>query len=117
MSAFRLIILTLSLFLGQAYASDLDFQLGNQTSRSFEAVYITASEDKDWSGNLLNADQALEPRGLISVAFDPSEKSATWDVKVVDDEGIAVTFKAVNLLNVDTITLSSVNGKYTAEVD
>ncbi len=117
MSSFRRIMIVLSLALGQAHASDLDFQLSNQTDRSFEAIYITASKDADWSGNLLKNNQILATKQTITVGFDPSEKSATWDVKVVDDEGISVTFKEVNLINVDKITLGSAKGKYTAEVE
>jgi len=117
MNSLRLIIIVLSLALGHAHASDLDFQLSNQTDRSFEAIYITPSKATDWSGNLLENNQTLDAKKTISVAFYPSEKSATWDVKVVDDEGVAVTFKDVNLINVDKITLGSAKGKYTAEVE
>ena len=34
-----------------ALASDLDFTLVNQTGRSFEGVYITDSNNKDWDAN------------------------------------------------------------------
>ena len=36
-----------------ALASDLDFTLVNQTGRSFEGVYITDSNNKDWDANIL----------------------------------------------------------------
>jgi hypothetical protein len=35
----------------------------------------------------------------------------------VDDEGLSVTFKKVNLTGVDTVTLKDVNGKITAEIE
>ncbi len=117
MSCLRILTAIFLLGFCQAHASDLDFQLSNQTDRSFEAIYITSSKDEDWSGNLLKANQILEAKGMITVTFAPSEKSATWDVKVVDDEGVAVTFKSVNLINVDKITLESEGGRYTAEVE
>ena len=36
---------------------------------------------------------------------------------LVDDEGLAVTFKKVKLAGVDTVTLKDVNGKITAEIE
>ena len=41
----------------------------------------------------------------------------TWDFNLVDDEGLSVTFKKVNLTGVDTVTLKDVNGKITAEIE
>ncbi len=32
-----------------AQASDLDFKLRNDTGRDFEAVYVTAADNKDWT--------------------------------------------------------------------
>ena len=48
---FFLFILLLSV--ADALANDLDFTLVNQTGRSFEGLYITASDNKDWDANLL----------------------------------------------------------------
>jgi hypothetical protein len=39
--------------IANALANDLDFTLVNQTPRSFEGLYITASDNKDWDANLL----------------------------------------------------------------
>ncbi len=49
--AFFLFIL---LSIANAFAPDLDFTLVNQTARSFEDLYITASDNKDWDANLLD---------------------------------------------------------------
>ena len=49
-SSFFLLIL---LGVANTWASDLDFTLINETPRSFEGIYITASENKDWDANLL----------------------------------------------------------------
>ena len=46
-------MLILLLSVANAFASDLDFTLVNQTARSFEGLYITASDNKDWDANLL----------------------------------------------------------------
>ena len=48
---FRFLLFLLSVAI--AFASDFDFTLVNQTGRSFEGLYITASDNKDWDANLL----------------------------------------------------------------
>ncbi len=94
------------LSLGCACASDLDFTIVSQTSRSFEAIYISASDDPDWDGNLLSNQQTLAEGGKLAVKFDETEESETWDLKVVDSDGVTVTFKDVNLAEVDIVTLN-----------
>ncbi len=103
--------------LGNAAASDLDFTLVNKTHRSFEAIYITSTDDKDWGGNLLPNGQVLAAGKKLQVDFDSTAKSPTWDLNIVDNEGLVVTFAAVKLTGVDTITLKTVHGKITAEVE
>ena len=100
-----------------AFASDLDFTLVNQTARSFEGVYITASDNKDWDANLLLNGKVLAAAEKIEVRFKSDAKSETWDFNLVDDQGLSVTFDNVKLANVDTITLKDVNGKITAEIE
>jgi hypothetical protein len=103
--------------IANAFASDLDFTLVNQTARSFEGVYITDSNNKDWDANLLLNGKVLAAGGTIRVRFKNDAKSETWDFNLVDDEGLSVTFDKVNLTGVDTITLKDVNGKMTAEIE
>jgi len=112
-----LLLLFTLLGFGHALASELDFVLINQTGRSFEAVYISAADDKDWDGNLLTKRGTLAPGGKLTVRFEERSDAATWDLNLVDDEGLAVKFDDVNLTNVETITLQDVNGKITAVVE
>ena len=98
-------------------ASDLDFMLINETARSFEGVYITASDNKDWDANLLLNGEVLAAAGKIDVHFKRDANSETWDLNLVDDQGLSVTFDHVKLNNVDTITLKDVKGKITAEIE
>jgi hypothetical protein len=100
-----------------AFASDLDFTLVNKTARSFEGVYITAPDNKDWDANLLLNGKVLATGGKIDVRFKRDAKSEIWDLNIVDDQGLSVTFDHVKLTNVDTITLKDVNGKITAEIE
>jgi hypothetical protein len=114
---FRFFLFVLVLSIGNAFASDHDFTLVNQTARSFEGLYITASANKDWDANLLLNGKVLAARGKIRVRFKSDAKSETWDFNLVDDEGLSVTFDHVKLAGVDTVTLKNVNGKITAEIE
>ena len=110
-------LLFMLLSVARALASDLDFTLINQTTRSFEGVYVTASDNKDWDTNLLRNGKVLTAGGKIDVRFRRAEKSPTWDLNLVDDQGLSVTFNDVNLTNADTVTIKVVEGKMTAEVE
>jgi len=113
---FRLFFFIL-LGIANAFASDLDFTLVNQTARSFEGLYVTASDNRDWDANLLLDGKVLAAGGKIQVRFKSNAKSETWDFNLVDDEGLSVTFDKVKLAGVDTVTLKDVNGKITAEIE
>jgi hypothetical protein len=114
---FRFFLFGLLLSVANVFASDLDFTLVNQTDRSFEGLYITASDNKDWDANLLLDGKVLAAGEKISVRFKSDAKSATWDFNLVDDEGLSVTFDKVKLAGVDTVTLKDVKGAITAEIE
>ena len=105
------------LSIANAFASDHDFTLVNQTARSFEGLYITDSNNKDWDANLLLNGKVLTAGGKMQVRFKSDAKSEAWDFNLVDDEGLSVTFDKVKLTGVDTVTLKDVNGKITAEIE
>jgi len=114
---FRFFLFILLLSVANAFASDLDFTLVNQTTRSFEGLYITASDNKDWDANLLLDGKMLAAGGKIQVRFKSDARSEIWDLNLVDDEGLSVTFDKVKLAGVDTVTLKDVSGKITAEIE
>jgi hypothetical protein len=114
---FRFFLFILLLGVANAFASDLDFTLVNQTARSFEGLYITASDNKDWDANILLDGKGLTAGGKIQVRFNNDAKSEIWDFNLVDDEGLSVTFDKVKLAGVDTVTLKDVNGVITAEIE
>ena len=111
------VFLFILLSIAIAFASDLDFTLVNQTSRSFEGLYITAADNRDWDANLLPNEKVLAAAGKIRVRFKDDAKSETWDFNLVDDEGLSVTLDKVKLAGIDTITLRDVNGRITAEIE
>ena len=112
---FRFFLFLLSV--ATAFANDLDFTLVNQNGRSFEGLYITASDNKDWDANLLLDGKVLAAGAKIQVRFKRDVKSEFWDFNLVDDEGLSVTFNKVDLEGVDTVTLKDVNGQITAEIE
>ena len=112
---FRFFLFVFLLTVANAFASDLDFTLVNQTGRSFEG--LTAADNKDWDANILLDGKVLAAGGNIRVRFKTDAKSESWDFNLVDDEGLSVTFNKVDLAGVDTITLKDVNGKITAEIE
>ena len=100
-----------------AFANDLDFTLVNKTGRSFEGLYITSADNKDWDANLLINGEVLVTGGKIRVRFKRDAKSPTWDFNLVDNEGLSVTFSKVRLTGVGTVTLKDIHGQFTAEVE
>jgi hypothetical protein len=100
-----------------AMASDLDFVLSNQTARDFEAIYISSMEDGDWDGNLLRNGGAFPPGAKVKVRFPGRQESAKWDLTIVDDAGLSVTFRTLNLAGVDRVTLLETDGKIDAVVE
>jgi len=112
---FVLLVLVLSVM--NAFATDLDFTLVNQTGCSFEGLYITTSENKDWDANILLDGKVLGAGEKVRVRFKNDAKSGSWDFNIVDNEGLSVTFSKVDLAGVDTVTLKDVGGKITAEIE
>ena len=113
----RFLLFVVLLIAAHAFASDLDFTLVNQTGRSFEGLYITAADNKDWDANLLLDGKVLGAGEKIQVRFKNDAKSEFWDFNLVDDEGLSVTFNKVDLAGANTVTLRDVNGKITAEIE
>src|SRR5215216_8081455 len=113
----RFFLFILLLSVANVFASDLDFTLVNQTARSFEGLYITDSNNKDWDANILLDGKVLAAGGRIQVRFQNDASSEIWDLNLVDDEGLSVTFDKVKLVGVDTVTLKNIDGEITAEIE
>src|SRR5205823_12569123 len=107
----RVFLFVLLLSVANAFASDLDFTLVNQTGRSFEGLYITDSSNKAWDAKILLDGKVLAAGGKIQVRFKNDATSGTWDLIPVSDEGLSPTFDKVKLAGVDTVTLKEVKGE------
>ena len=114
---FRFFLFIIALGVANTFAAEHEFTLVNQTGRSFEGLYITASDNKDWDANLLLNGKVLTNGGKILVRFKTDTISETWDFNLVDDEGLVVTFDKVKLEGAGTVTLKDVNSKFTADVE
>ena len=102
---------------GSALASDLNFVLANQTGRSFEAIYLSAIDNRDWDGNLLPNGRSLAAGGRLEIKFPGNPTQQVWDMNIVDDEGLVVRFEGLKLTGVDQVTLTEKDGQVTAEVE
>jgi hypothetical protein len=56
-------------------------------------------------------------RGKKSTCASSDAKPEIWDLNIVDDQRLSVTFDYVKLTNVDTISLKDATGKITAEIE
>lgn len=110
-------VLLFLLAAASAFASDLDFVLSNQTGRSFEGIYLSAIDNKDWDGNLLPNGRSLAAGGRLEVKFPGDPRQQVWDMNIVDDEGFVVRFEGLKLTGVDQITLTEKDGQVTAEIE
>ncbi len=113
-----LAILTLAAAgLSHVFASDLDFELVNKTGRDFEAIYISASADKTWHGNLLANGQKLDAHGTLKIRFPDQDTAPAWDINIVDADGLSVAFEDVKLSGVNRVILSEKDGAISAAVE
>lgn len=97
-------------------ASDLNFILKNESGRSFEAAYMSAADDKDWNANLLRKG-ALADRSSVEFRFAGKPDTTLWDLNLVDDQGLSIAFQNLNLLDVSSVTIRTIDGHITAVVE
>lgn len=116
MNFIRIALLAGTALLANATASDLNFVLKNETTRSFEAAYLSAAGDNDWNANLLRKGD-LPSKGSVEIRFVEKPDTTLWDLNLVDDEGLSVAFKKINLLDAETVIIRTVDGEITAVVE
>ncbi|HEX8137787.1 MAG TPA: hypothetical protein VF544_09380 [Pyrinomonadaceae bacterium] len=93
-----------------------DFTLENQTGVSINELYVSPHTSNDWEEDILGVD-TLADGDSVDIHFDRSEKSALWDLKVVDKSGNSITWENLNLLKISKLTLHYKNGKAWADVE
>jgi hypothetical protein len=93
-----------------------DFTLVNQTGVSINELYVSPHTSNEWEEDILGVD-TLANGDSVDITFDRSEKSALWDLKVVDKSGNSITWESLNLLEISKLTLHYKNGKAWADVE
>ena len=71
-------------------------------------VYATVTGMDSWTPNLISGLQ-LAPGTRSKIGLGLTEGTTSWDFKLVDSEGTAVTFSSVDLSNIITNTASTVD--------
>jgi hypothetical protein len=93
-----------------------DFTLVNQTGVSINELYVSPHTTNDWEEDILGQD-TLANGDSVDVTFSRTERSAKWDLKVVDKEGNSIEWESLNLLEISKVTLHYKNGKAWADVE
>lgn len=106
----------LSLAAGAASAGDQDFTVSNDTGVEIHKLYTSPHSADDWEEDVLGED-VLPDGESLEIAFSPRETAALWDLRVEDEDGNAITWTRLNLLEISTVTLHYKNGKAWAEVE
>lgn len=101
---------------GIAAAGTQDFTLVNKTGVDIAELYIAPSASEDWEEDVLGTD-ILKDGASVEITFSPKLKAKTWDLMVVDGEGDEITWTALELNEITTITLHFENGKPTATLE
>lgn len=101
-----------SLVATAAFAGKQDFELVNKTGYDISHVYVSPTKSDDWEEDVLGKD-VLEDGDSWDIAFDRSEKTCKWDLKVVyaDDDSSAY-WRGIDLCSVRKITI-----KYNRKTD
>lgn len=90
-----------------------DFTLVNKTGVEIYALYISPVSSNDWGSDILGVDTLL-PNGTVDISFSRREKARLWDLRIEDSSGDFVVWEALNLTQIDTLTLFYEKGKPTA---
>jgi len=102
--SFLAIILTLVLA-GAAWAGDQDFTLVNHTGVEIHELYISPSKMADWGDDVLTVDTLMDGE-QVDIHFSRQEKSAFWDIMVVDQAGTSIEWPHLKLTEISVITLA-----------
>jgi hypothetical protein len=92
--------------LSSAQQSKQDFTLYNKTGMSITEMYVSPASKDDWGEDILGVD-TLPNGDDTTIHFSPKERAATWDIKLVDENGKDHIRYNFNLLNVSEITVRS----------
>lgn len=96
--------LALAMVAGLARAGDQDFTLVNATGVEINVLYVSPSDADHWGKDILGKD-TLPDGNEADITFDPAEESELWDLKIEDDEGNAIIWHKLDLIEISELTL------------
>ena len=83
----------------QVQATEFYIQNSFPNATTVKEVYATVTGADTWTPNLI-AGLELTPGTRSKIGLGLTATTSSWDFKLVDSEGTAVTFSSVNLSNV-----------------
>ena len=91
----------------QVQATEFYIQNSFPNATTVKEVYATVTGVDSWTPNLI-AGLELTPGTRAKIGLGLTEGTSSWDFKLVDSEGTAVTLQSVNLSNIMSKTAESV---------
>jgi len=82
-----------------------DFTLYNRTGLAINEMYISPASADDWGDDILGID-TLDSGDDTMIHFSPKERAASWDIKLIDENGKEHIRYKFNLLNISEITVT-----------
>ena len=82
-----------------------DFTLYNRTGLAITEMYVSPASEDEWGEDILGVD-TLANGDDTTIHFSPKERIASWDIKLIDENGKEHIRYKFNLLNVSEITVT-----------
>ena len=101
-----------------ARAGDQDFVLVNKTGVEIYALHVSPSGEDEWGDDILGQ-ETLGDGEQAKIEFSPTAEAKYWDLRIEDEDGNAIEWKKLNLLQISKLTLfyDAETGKASARAD
>lgn len=90
-----------------------DFVLVNSTGLIIAELYVSPNDEDEWGEDILGKD-VLNNGEKAEIVFSRSEKTCSWDLKIVDEDDDEVVWEKIDLCKASHITLKYEGKKPTA---
>jgi hypothetical protein len=94
-----------------------DFTLINETDVDITQIFISPASAASWGEDLLGEDEYLPAGNELGIQFHPDADAELWDIKVVDNDGTAITWGRLKLSGAEQVTLAIEDGEAVATVE
>lgn len=81
-----------------------DFTLVNATGYTIDKVFVAPSKSDSWEEDVLGRD-VLPNKDSVHITFSRADKTCSWDLKVVYDDGETAEWDGFDLCTVSKITI------------